>query len=46
MHKDYGSESPQTMLEETASSFDGTDFSKVAEKLTANIFLLRMRMER
>ena len=37
MHKDYGSESPQTMLEETASSFDGTDISsKVAEKLTRN----------
>lgn len=37
MHKDYGSESPQTMLEETVSSFDGTDISsKVAEKLTHN----------
>lgn len=37
MHKDYGAESPQTMLEETVASFDGTDISsKVAEKLTRN----------
>lgn len=37
MHKDYGAELPQTMLEETAASFNGTDISgKVAEKLTRN----------
>ena len=47
MHKDYGSESPRTMLEETASSFDGTDISsKVAEKLSRNniwaFFLMKM----